>query len=248
MAIATGIEELALNGFSIDSMWEISRFTDGWFMSKVKRPELTGELPSAIGGWTRISILDDGDAQIINSSSPPVWLVEGISNVTDGLGMWSAQGYYEIEVNSPHSKPTSGKSVSIPVVFGDRASYTAPVDVTEAAQAAAQKADELDWPEPDTTGYRFTDGWLLRANEKTSWWEPDTAIKRFVVLDTGVVCTEDGPQRGSDSIRKFSQAQPDNLRLWYPTGYVDIRSDGSNHWVHTNQESPIQIWAGPQHT
>lgn len=72
-------------------------------------------------------------------------------------------------------------------------------------------------------------------------------MKRYLVVDDGTVHAYDGPEPATGTIREHSQADPNNLRLWFPTGYITIRPDDPNQWTHLDQQNPITVWAGPKH-
>ncbi len=244
-AMAAAVEALATNGYFVGGKirWLISRFTDGWMISKAYHPD-EPFLEQLIGGVPRVILLDDGDANIVGGSQPPTSYIKEFSKTTRGLGWWSSGGYFEFGADE-YGTELRPESFRVPVVYGSRDGSDPLVNLEQALLLAKQKAESLKWPKPQEQGLRFNDGWLLRSDEQPQW-DKTPAVKRFVVLDNGKVHTEQNSQNGSYFVRKYSTTQ-NNLRLWYPDGYIDIRPDGTNHWVHTNKTNPIEIWAGPQH-
>ena len=247
IAIATGIGRLGASPFEVDSRWRLSRFTDGWVMVRfVPQPKVSSPQPPVLGGGLKVFILDDGNTHIVSGSAPVRSFIEEFSNVTGDLYWWTSRGVFRIDMKNSGGGAVSYESRSIPVVVDDQDQPLPLVDEADAVSAANLKAGELGWPQPGDTSYRFNDGWILQADEEVNWREAEAPIKRYVVLDNGDLHVDESASLASQLVRRFSRSQED-LRLWYPTGYIEIRPDGTNHWIHTNQEKPITVWAGPDH-
>ncbi len=247
IAIAAGIEALLTHGISPRGkhQWLAFRFTDGWMLTNDYHPDVPF-LERLIGSTTRIFVLDDGDTYLRTGSLWPSKYVRECSKVTEGLGCWDEGGFFEIDLNGVSSQEASGESCLVRVTFGDHRELKMPVASAEAFEQVVSEATAHELTKPSEHGFRFDDGWLFRSVDQQALGTVPSPYW-FIVLDSGEVRTEKGSRYGSHFVRKHSSVH-DGLRLWHPDGYIDIRPDGTNHWVHTNRENPITVWAGPQHS